>query len=332
MSEVFNTEQYAEDFFIQNPKGVFVVVGPTASGKTGLAIKIAKFLEKSKNLNTSAEIINCDSRQVYTDLPITVAAPTEEEKSGISHHLFEYLSPEKTQNVSEWREAAEQKILEIQSRGGLVILCGGTGLFVNSLSKNFSLSVPPNEKFRAKMSEFSGEELWEMLEEKDGEEAKKLSPNNKKYVLRALEIFEEKGKKSKVMIQQEPKFKFCFVGITHPRQKLYERINRRNDLMIEAGFLEEVQKFLEKYPNIPEQDGAFIAHGIPEAMDYLSAQNSEKNSDEELRLMLENMKNKMKQHTRNYAKRQLTWWRKDERVRWVSGETGEDISLTDEGI
>ena len=317
---MFNPVQYAEDFFLKHPKGVFVVTGPTASGKTGLAIQIAQSLG-------DAEIINSDSRQVYKDLHITVAAPSESEKSGIPHHLFEYLSPEKTLNVSEWRQSAEEKIKEIHSRGKKVILCGGTGLFINAISKNFSLSVPPNQKFRDKMSTFSGEELWDMLNKKDPVEAKKLSPNNKKYVLRALEIFEAKGKKSEVMTIKKPKFKFCFLGITHPRKKLYERINSRNDIMIKSGFLEEVQKFLEKYPNIPKTDGAFIAHGIPEAIQYLSAKNSGK-SHKELEEMLEYMKDKMKQHTRNYAKRQLTWWRKDERVRWVSGETGEEIFIT----
>ncbi len=310
---MFSPLAYAEEFFATHPKGVFVVVGPTASGKTGLAIRIAQHFK-------NAEIINCDSRQVYTDLTITVAAPTKEEKQNIPHHLFEYLSPEKTQNVSEWRTEAEQKILEIQSRGNRVILCGGTGLFVNSLSKNFSLSVPPNEEFRAKMQEFSEKELWEKLNKKDPKEAEKIPKENKKYVIRALEIFEHKGKKSEVMTTQKPKFEFGFVGITHPRDILYSRINERNEIMCEQGFVEEIQKFLEKYPNIPELDGAFIAHGVPEVMRFFAGE-----------MTMDEVKEKMKQHTRNYAKRQLTWWRKDPRVRWICGTKNTEISLSDEG-
>jgi tRNA dimethylallyltransferase len=311
---MLHPEQFAEDFFSKNPKGVFVIVGPTASGKTSLSIRIAKHLG-------DAEIINCDSRQVYRDLSICVAAPTEEEKEGITHHLFEYISPEKTQNVSEWRAEAEATIEEIQSRGKKAILCGGTGLFVNALSKNFSLSVPPNPQLREKLWDYSQQELWDMLNEKDPLEAAKLSPNNKKYIIRALEIYEEKGKKSEIMTTQKPNFPFAFLGITYPRKKLYERINVRNQIMFDDGFLEEVKNFLEKYPNIPENDGAFIAHGVPEAIQYF-----------EKKISLEELQEKMKQNTRNYAKRQLTWWRKDSRVRWISGETGGEILLTDEGI
>lgn len=314
MSSSFDYIKYARDFYRKNPKGVLVIVGPTASGKTSLSVDIAQALG-------DAEIINCDSRQVYTDLTITVAAPTSAEKKGIPHHLFEYLSPEKTQNVAEWRSEAEATILDIHHRGKKAIICGGTGLFVNALSKNFSLSIPPNEAFREKMWKISGEELWKRLQKKDPAEAKKIPENNKKYIIRALEIFEARGKKSEVMTPQTPKFEFCFLGITYPRKTLYERINKRNDIMTEQGFITEIQKFLEKYPHIPNQDGAFIAHGVPEAIAFFSGKKT-----------LEEVQEKMKQNTRNYAKRQLTWWRKDDRVRWICGATGSEISLSDEGF
>lgn len=293
-----------------NPKGVLVVTGPTASGKTGVSIQIAEGVD--------GEIINADSRQIYKDLSITTAVPTEEEKKGIPHHLFEYISPEKTYNVSEWRDDALQKIEEIRSRKKIPILCGGTGLWINALTKNFTLGVAPNERFRAEMNTKSSAELFSLLQKKDPKAAEVLGENNKKYIIRALEICEEKGSKTEHSLMNESQYSFYFLGTTWRRDVLYDRINNRTELMFEDGFLEEVQAFLKKYPAAPKNDSAFIAHGVPEAIEYFSGEKT-----------LDELKEKMKQNTRNYAKRQLTWWRKDSRVQFIDMETGAQVDIAD---
>ncbi len=313
-------------------KRILVITGPTASGKTGVSIKIAQFFQQN---NITAEIINADSRQIYTDLPITVAVPTLEEREGIAHYLFEYVSPNKTYNVAEWRDDALQKIKEINSRGNVVIFCGGTGLWIDAITKNYTLGVAPNEEFRKKYEKKSLEDLYLELLEKDEAQAKILG-KNKKYLIRALEICEEFGNKTEYAVESKSEYEFFMLGVTWEREKLYDRINKRNEIMFNDGFLEEADAFAKKYvTNIPNpnteigykahanitdinnNDCGFIAHGIPE---YLQYRNNE--------ISLDELKEKMKQHTRNYAKRQLTWWRKDKRVRFLNRETGEEIDIS----
>ena len=286
----------------KNKTGILVVTGPTASGKTGYAIKLAQFLGNT-------EIINADSRQIYTDLFLLTANPTKKEQENIPHHLFDFYSPEKTMNVSEWRDLALKKINEIHSRKKRVILCGGTGLWINALTKNFSLGVEPNAEFREKMNTKSGEELHALLQQKDPEEAKKLPPTNKKYLIRALEICETKGNKTSVSVETPPLYPSFIIATTHPRQTLYNRINQRRDEMFTQGVLEEGEKFIKKYPDAPKNDSAFISHGIPEMITYFSGEKTPED--------LEYLQEKMAQNTRHYAKRQLTWWRRDMRIHWV---------------
>ncbi len=314
-------------------KRILVVTGPTASGKTGVSIEIAQFF---KTHGIGAEIINADSRQIYTDLPITVAVPTQEERQNIPHHLFEYVSPARTYNVAEWRDDALAKITEIHARGNVVIFCGGTGLWLDAITKNYTLGVAPNERFRKEYEQKTREELYEELLKKDENQAKVLG-KNKKYLIRALEICEALGTKTEYAVSSDSEYEFFLLGITWEREKLYDRINRRNEIMFADGFLHEADAFLEKYiTNIPDKnkekgykahenttdintnDCGFIAHGIPE---YLQYRNDE--------ITLEELKDKMKQHTRNYAKRQMTWWRKDERVRFLNRESGEEVNVSE---
>lgn len=298
-----------QSFWEQNSRGIVVVTGPTASGKTGVSLRIAECFE-------NVEIINADSRQIYTDLPITTAVPTSEERKNIPHHLFEYISPEYAYNVSEWRDDLIATVKDIHSRKKKIILCGGTGLWIDAFTKNFSLGVAPDPAFREEMNKKSSSDLFQLLEGKDPESAKTLGPKNKKYIIRALEICRSKGKKTDVSKQNPAEYHFFMMGTTWKRPSLYDRINARTEKMFENGFLEEVQNFLQKYPDIPENDSAFIAHGIPEAIEYFNGEKT----------LLE-LKEKMKQHTRNYAKRQLTWWRKDTRISFIDMENGEKIDL-----
>jgi len=314
-------------------KRILVITGPTASGKTGVSIEIAQFFQEK---GIGAEIINADSRQIYTDLPITVAVPTFEERKNIPHHLFEYISPVKTYNVAEWKKDALEKIKEIHSRGNVVIFCGGTGLWLDSITKNYTLGVAPNEEFRKKCEEKTIEELYADLLEKDEAQANILG-KNRKYIIRALEICEELGTKTGYAVESEPEYEFFLMGITWEREKLYKRINERNEIMFADGFLEEADAFAKKYiTNIPDKntekgykahvnttdintnDCGFIAHGIPE---YLQYRNDE--------ITLDELKDTMKQHTRNYAKRQMTWWRKDKRVRFLNKGTNEEVDVSE---
>ena len=313
-------------------KNIVVVTGPTASGKTGVSIQIAQFFQEN---GVGAEIINADSRQIYTDLPITVAVPTFDERNNIPHHLFEYVSPAKTYNVAEWKNDALEKIKEIHERGNVVIFCGGTGLWIDAITKNYTLGVPPNEEFRKTCEEKTIEELHTDLLKKDKKQAAILG-KNRKYLIRALEICEELGSKTEYAVESVPEYNFFMMGITWEREKLYSRINARNERMFSDGFLEEADSFAKKYitnrpdkntqkgykahtntTSINHNDCGFIAHGIPE---YLQFRNDE--------ISLKELKDKMKQHTRNYAKRQLTWWRKDKRVRFLNKETEEEVNIS----
>ncbi len=332
---MWNYKQEIFDWVTQEEikKRILVITGPTASGKTGVSIDIAQFFLEQ---GITAEIINADSRQIYRDLPITVAVPTAEEQGNISHHLFEYISPAQTYNVAEWRKDALQQIKEIHARGNVVIFCGGTGLWIDAITKNYTLGVAPNEEFRKQCADKTIEELYLELLEKDEKQAKILG-KNRKYIIRALEICEELGTKTGYAVESEPEYDFFIMGITWEREKLYKRINERNEIMFSDGFLDEADAFLEKYvtnrpnaltqkgykahentTNINTNDCGFIAHGIPE---YLQYRNNE--------ITLDELKEKMKQHTRNYAKRQMTWWRKDSRVRFLNRETNKEVDVSE---
>ena len=304
--------EHIERFLQEHPNGAIAVIGPTASGKTALSIKIAKEILKGR-----AEIVNADSRQVYDEIPITTACPTKEEMENIPHHIFSFLSPKKSITVAEWKQMAEAKIEEILARKNHPLFCGGTGLYLNSLSKSFSLGIPPNYDFRNTLEQYTNEEIWEMLCKKDPQESQKISPKNRRFLIRALEIYHATGTpKSFIARQEMGKLPFFFIGITFPRKILYERINTRTEEMFANGFLEEIKTLLEKYSLEDFSYGAFIAHGIPEAVSYLKG-----------KISFETLKEKMKQNTRNYAKRQLTWWRRDERILWLDGKTEKQIDI-----
>ncbi|MEI7511391.1 MAG: tRNA (adenosine(37)-N6)-dimethylallyltransferase MiaA [Candidatus Peregrinibacteria bacterium] len=313
-------------FLSAHPKGVLVVTGPTCSGKTNIAVKIAHSLSSYSPVPLTKgvqewqeEIINADSRQMFADLSTTTASPTEEEKQGVPHHLFETLCPDTPITVVEWKTMAETKIAEVLSRGNIPILCGGTGLYLNALTKGFLFGTcPPNPALRSVLDTFSHTELWERLHSVDPEKAQKIGPQNKKYLIRALEIFEILQKPDAPRLEAVA-HDFFLVGVVLPRKILYEKINARVEKMFAEGFLEEVEALLKKYPSVPAEDSGFQAHGVPEAIQYFQG-----------KISREDLKEKMKQNTRKYAKRQLTWWRRDERVHWILGDTEEEVDIMDE--
>lgn len=271
---------------------IAAIVGPTAGGKTALAVEVAK--------RAGGEIICCDSMQIYEKMKIGSAAPTEEEKQGIPHHLFDFVPIERNFSAADYVPLARRKIEEISARGKLPILCGGTGLYLESLmyQSDYSPSVDP--KIREELNKKNEDELYEMLLKYDPVSAENIHKNNKKRVIRALEIYLGTGKtktewdalsRSREAIYDARVFVLSY----RDRETLYNRIDRRVDLMFEAGLLDEVRSI-----NFPENSTAGEAIGYKELRGYLAGEAT-----------LEEASADIKQATRRYAKRQITWFKRE---------------------
>lgn len=281
---------------------IISVVGPTASGKTALSIEIAK--------KYNGEIISADSMQIYRGMDIATAKPTKEEMQGIAHHLIDNVNPEDEYSVAQYVKDARNAILDIDSRGKIPILVGGTGLYVNSLLDNVQFSESPiDEELRQKLNSQSTEELLPILYDVDSESYEKLSiEKNHKRIVRALEIYYQTGK-PKSVVDKEAKsvpspYDAIKIGLNaNDRQFLYDRINTRVDLMIDMGLLDEAKKFLSK--NLSST--ASKAIGYKEFIPYFNGESS-----------LEECKNLLKMETRRYAKRQITWFKRDKEIHWFS--------------
>lgn len=282
---------------------VIVIVGPTASGKTAVSIELAKKL--------NGEIISADSMQVYKDMNIGTAKPTEEEKEGIKHYLLDVALPSETFNVAKYKELATLAIEEILSKGKVPIIVGGTGLYINTLVNGIEfLDIPNDLEYRNKLIEKGYKEgatvLHEELMKIDPVAAQNIDANNIRRVARALEIYKVTGKTKTELdkeSQKEVKYDYRMFGLEWDRNELYERINLRVDLMIEMGLIEEVKDIVEKYTI---SNTAVQGLGYKEVIEYL-------NGDVSYEDMIENLK----LETRHYAKRQLTWFRRDTRITWL---------------
>ena len=277
---------------------IICVVGATASGKTDLAVKLAKAVD--------GEIISADSMQVYKNMPIATAVATKEEQDGVPHHLVEFLDTDQTFSVADFVERAKVLIDEITARGRVPIVAGGTGLFVDSLVKNISFSqVGSNAEIRNELVEKSNEELFEKLVELDPNAAEDIHPNNRKRVIRALELCMSGTSKTEQnensMLIDSP-YDALYIGIGYQdRQKLYDRINKRVDLMLEAGLENEARQMLGKQSLTARQ-----AIGHKELQPYIDGN-----------ITLDEAVEGLKRETRRYAKRQLTWFRRNENINWL---------------
>lgn len=302
--------QKIRSFLVKRPSlpKLVCIIGPTASGKSGAALEIARHF--------GGEIINADSKQMYRYLQIGTAKPTREDMKGVPHHLYDMLDPREQCNVAEWREQAQEVIGDILSRHQLPIVCGGTGLFVNALTQNFTLhQIAPQQEFRAQMERMSGEQLWKKLHAVDPDAAERIPVQNKRFLIRALEVYEVSGqKKSEAMQMEQSLYDTFFVGLTMDRSKLYARINARVEEMKKEGFLTEVQSLLAR--GYSASDYAFTSIGYREAIGFLQGEISEQDFWEQ-----------MKMQSRRYAKRQLTWWRRDDRVHWFDSVSHEPINI-----
>ncbi|MBO5333456.1 MAG: tRNA (adenosine(37)-N6)-dimethylallyltransferase MiaA [Clostridia bacterium] len=283
---------------------VIAVVGPTASGKTSLSIEIAKhFL---------GQVVSADSMQIYEKMNIATAKPTDDEMQGIPHHLIGFQPIDKKFSVAEYVTLAKECIEKIHNQGGLPIVAGGTGLYVDSLIQNIQFSKEDsNTELRnelTKMFDEKGAEfMLELLREIDPETAEKLHLNDKSRIIRALEIFKATGKtmtEQKILSREEESpFDVLYIGINYrDRNVLYDRINRRVDIMVENGLLDEAKDFY----NTSRDTTACQAIGYKELAPYFNGEKS-----------LEDCLESLKIETRHYAKRQLTWFRKNENINWV---------------
>lgn len=286
---------------------VYVIGGPTASGKSKLAVELAKKI--------NGEIISADSMQIYKEMNIGTAKITKEEMQGIKHYLIDIVSPNERYSVSNFKNDAELAIEEILKKGKTPIIVGGTGLYIDSLIygiefQDEEIDTEYREKLN-KIAENEGlEKLYNKAKEIDPEAMKKISINDKKRIIRVLEIYHKTGKtKTKQEIEsrkKELKYNFKVFAIDMDREELYSRIEKRVDMMVDEGLIGEVKGILEKYNQFPT---AMQGLGYKETVEYLQNKISK-----------EEMIEKIKKETRHYAKRQLTWFRKNKTTIWLDGE------------
>lgn len=291
----------------KNKPKVIVIVGPTASGKTTLSIELAKKI--------NGEIVSCDSMQIYKDMNIGSAKPTIDEMQGIKHYLIDIVEPTERFSVAEYKKKAEKAIEEILQKGKVPIVIGGTGLYANSLIYGIEYNeIKFDEKYRKKLMKKAETEeglqfLYEEAKKIDPKAIEKISFNDKKRIIRILEIYNSTGKtKTEQEIEsrkKEIKYDYKVFAINIERPILYERINKRVDIMIEQGLIKEVQDIIAKYKKFPT---AMQAIGYKEIVEYLNGT-----------IIKEEAIEKIKQESRRYAKRQITWFKRLENIIWING-------------
>ncbi len=253
--------------------------------------------------------------QIYKDMDIGTAKPTKEEMQGIKHYLIDFVSPDERYSVADFKRDAKKAIKEILSKGKTPIIVGGTGLYVDSLIYEIEYqNIEFDEKYRESLEQQVEEQglnrLYEKAKEIDEEAIKKISPNDKKRILRILEIYHATGKnkteQEKESRKKEVEYDYKVYALNWDREKLYERINKRVDIMLEQGLIEEVENVYNKYEKFPT---AMQGLGYKEVVEYLEGKTSK-----------EEMIEKIKQETRRYAKRQLTWFRKNKQTIWLDAQ------------
>lgn len=298
---------------MNNKPKLIAVVGPTASGKTSLSVELA--------LKLDGEIISADSMQIYKGMDIATAKPSDEEKKGIPHHIMDFLDPSEVFSVSRFVSMAHSVAEDIIYRGKMPILCGGTGLYVRSFIENIRFSDEKSdpelrEKLLERYKNEGGEALIRELAEYDPDTASQLIPSAYKRIIRAIEIYTITGITMSEWVKRSREvpspYDSLVIGITFSdRQILYDRINKRVDIMLEKGLIEEARKF---YSSDISQTAA-AAIGYKELYPYLEG-----------KLSLEEAVENLKKETRHYAKRQLTWFRRDKYIKWIESDRCENIS------
>lgn len=282
-------------------KGI-VLAGPTGVGKTDLSLKLAKILD--------ADIISCDSAQVYKEMNIGTAKIKESEMNGIKHYMLDVLEPIEKYSVGEYQRAVDKILAQKEKEGRAVILTGGTGLYINSVVNGLSSLPESDPKLRDELMALSADELYEKLLELDPEAAEKIHKNNKKRVERAVEVCLMTGKKFSVLSKENVKnnnYDFLKVCLTRDREILYKRIDKRVDIMMNEGLLDEVTALYKKYGGEILKKINII--GYTQLIDYLEG-----------KISLETAVEFIKRDSRHYAKRQMTWFNNDSGYLWFDLE------------
>lgn len=284
---------------------VIIIIGPTASGKTKLSIDLA--------LSINGEIVSADSMQIYRYMDIGTAKPSKEEMNGVRHYLIDEIYPDEEFSVARYQELAYRYIDKILGEKKIPIVVGGTGLYINSLIYNINFSETISdwelrERLKKEAEEKGNEYLHDKLREVDPEAAGRIHPNDIKRVIRALEVYEYTKKPisyhQEVSRQDPPRYQFTLIGLNRDREKLYERINQRVDLMIKNGLVDEVKRLIDM--GYDRNTIAIQGLGYKEILSYLRGEMS-----------LEDAIYILKRDTRHYAKRQMTWFKRIENVFWI---------------
>jgi len=295
---------------------VVAIVGPTASGKSSLGIEVA--------LQLNGEIINCDSVQVYKEIQIATAKVPLEERKGVPHHLIDFVSPEINYTAGEWAREATNKIEEIEARGRVPLLIGGTGFYLRALRQPFFPSPPTDESLRQRLNRLrekrGPEHLHRVLNRVDPEAAAQLYPRDWPRVQRAIEVYFQTGQS---IVDQRPtrpephesSRRLRILALNPPRAELYKRINDRTEEHFRAGLVEEVRDLLDR--SFSPASNALGAHGYRRVVEYLQGQRDLESAIEQTKL-----------DVRHYAKRQLTWFRHEADVEWFDGFGEENTVLS----
>lgn len=292
---------------MQNKPELIVVAGPTASGKTACAVELCRLID--------AEVVSADSMQIYRGMDVLSAMPTQEEMRGIPHHMLGIADPSEKYSAAMYRERANEIIADIHARGKRAVVCGGTGLYINALTRPLSFSERSDEKMHDELMALADEpggrrKLHDMLKAVDPESAARLHENDVRRVARAVEIFRLTGitqtEQAKLDAQREGDYNETVFALDWPRDVLYSRIDRRVDEMLNHGLLNEVRRLMSDSERYPTAAQAIGYKEIAMALDGRIGMNEA--------IIL------VKQATRNYAKRQLTWFRRDPRTVWIPAE------------
>lgn len=303
-----------------NAGKVIIIVGPTCSGKTNLSLKLCQLIP--------TEIISADSRQIYKFLNIGTAKPSKHQLEKVTHHLIDILDPSENYDASVFEKDAEKIIKEIFEKNKTPIVVGGSGLYIKALIDGIFDTADKDEEYRKelhqKRKEFGNEFLYEELKKNDLVSAKKMLPQNWKRVMRALEVFHTTGEPiwkhhQKQSSSKEKKNIFLQIGLNWEREKLYQNINNRVNEMIENGLVEEVKSILNK--GYDKNINALNTVGYKEIIQFLDGD-----------IALERAIELIKRNTRHYAKRQLTWFRKDKRIQWFDLKDLNDLNKIAEKI
>ncbi|MFR2892483.1 tRNA (adenosine(37)-N6)-dimethylallyltransferase MiaA [Peptoniphilus grossensis] len=287
-----------------------IITGPTGIGKTELSLELAK--------KYKGEIISSDSMQIYKKLNIGTAK-IDLNNTSIPHHMIDIVEPSDNFTVADFKNSAKKIISDINNRGGLPFLVGGTGLYINSLVYNLDFTeTEPDYEYRDELREILEEEgsefLYEKLQDQDSDMAEKIHKNNGQRIIRALEILKSGNKKGDNFREENKDYNLIYIGLNMDRAKLYEKINQRVDKMIDLGLVDEVKNLLDE--GLDKNSQSLKAIGYKEVISYLDGD-----------IDFDEMVDLIKKNSRHYAKRQLTWFRRDKRIKWFDRES--DTILSD---